>query len=88
MLNEGNLVKAFDKTSSFTSFPRSPQNKRWSFSGHSASEGSSHVCPAARRGTAFHFASVLWSTSLLAMAAFTLSRASGVMVWASRWKSY
>lgn len=28
MLKEGNLAKAFVRTSSFTSLPRSPQNKR------------------------------------------------------------
>jgi hypothetical protein len=60
--------------------------QRWvlySLSGHSARVGSSHVWPAALRGTAFFLASALCSTSLLASAAFTLSNASGVIACAS-----
>ena len=56
-------------------------------SGQSESVGSSHVCPAALRGMAFFFASVLCSLSPLASAAFTFSSASGVIVCASLWKS-
>uniref|UniRef100_A0A0V0HC48 Putative ovule protein n=2 Tax=Solanum chacoense TaxID=4108 RepID=A0A0V0HC48_SOLCH len=83
MLKEGNLENAFDKTSSFTSFPRLPQNSRKSFSGHSARVGSSQVCPAAFRGTAFFFTSAFCSISLLASAAFTFLIASGVIVCAT-----
>lgn len=56
-------------------------------SGHSANVGSSQLCPAAFRGIALFFVSALCSTSLLAKAAFTLSSASGVIVWASLWNS-
>jgi hypothetical protein len=52
-------------------------------SGHSARVGSSHVKPAALRGTAFFLVSALCSISLLARAAFTPSSASGVIVCAS-----
>lgn len=52
-------------------------------SGHSERVGSSHVCPAAFRGTALFFVSAFCSPSPLAKAALTLSRASGVMVCAS-----
>ena len=52
-------------------------------SGHSARIGSSQAWPAALRGTAFFLASVLCSTSLLAIAALTFSRASGVIICAS-----
>lgn len=83
ILKEAKRVKAFVNTSSFTSLPRSPQNRRWSFSGHSESVGSSQVCPAAFRGIALFFVSAFCSPSPLARAAFTLSRASGVMVCAS-----
>lgn len=56
-------------------------------SGHSANVGSSQDCPAALRGIALFFVSALCSISLLASAAFTLSKASGVMVCASRWNN-
>ena len=66
---------------------KSIRAKRNILSGHSASVGSSQDSPAAFRGMAFFLASALCSISLFASAAFTLSRASGVIVCASLWNN-
>mmetsp|Transcript_19290 Transcript_19290/g.42210 ORF Transcript_19290/g.42210 Transcript_19290/m.42210 type:complete len:200 (-) Transcript_19290:293-892(-) len=71
------LTNALVRTSSFTSFPRSPTKRRWSFSGHSSSVLSTHFSPAAPRQCFFcFFSSGCPSTGCPRSARFTPASAS------------
>jgi len=69
--NEVYFLKPLDKTSSVTSFPKSPQNNRKSFSGHSSKVGSSHISPPAFLKVLFFFLITSFLTLLCFLFAFT-----------------